>query len=159
MSNLRHQLALLLALTFGLTGAFEIVKNEPQTSYLKEGETLTLLCTADTYWEWCTFKHADKICDYVWTKPAWNVSVLACDDFADREVAFHGAYDYYQCGITIKNARPEDAGLWSCEMESYHAGYTRKYGYVREVEMMVEVEVKTTTMTTTRSTSAQARLC
>ena len=33
----------------------------------------------------------------------------------------------------------EDAGEWKCELESYHAGRYRGYGYVREGTMMVDV--------------------
>ena len=142
-------LTLGLALVASTTALnFEIVKHEPASTFLKEGDTLTLLCTASSYWEWCTFKHSDKICDYAWIKDNWNVSVLACDDFADRTIEFHGDYDYYQRGIKLTGVLPEDAGDWTCEMESYHNGYERKYGYVREKTMTVEVEANTTTITT-----------
>merc|ERR1711902_399894 len=67
-----------------ITTAFEIIKQGPASTYLNEGDTLTLLCKASSHWEYCTFKHSDKICDYGWTMDKRNVSVLACDDFADR---------------------------------------------------------------------------
>ena len=142
-SSTRPCLALLVLAAISVAG-FEIVKNEPATSYVKEDGVLTLLCESDTYWEWCTFKApAGKICDYVWTKEdrgngRWNISVEACDDFAGRQIEFQGDYDSYQCGIKLTGVQPEDAGEWTCEMESYHAGYTRKYGYIREKAMTVK---------------------
>merc|ERR1712133_292540 len=81
-------------------------------------------------------------------------TVLECDDY-DGRIEFQGDYDAYQCGIKLTGVQPEDAGNWKCEMESYHAGYTRKYGYVVEKELVVDVEIKTPTMATTTSTTPQ----
>ena len=83
-SSTRPCLALLVLVATSVAG-FEIVKNEPANSYVKEDGVLTLLCESDTYWEWCTFKApAGKICDYVWTKEdrgngRWNISIEACN--------------------------------------------------------------------------------
>ena len=83
-SSTRPCLALLVLAATSVAG-FEIVKNEPATSYVKEDGVLSLLCESDTYWEWCTFKApAGKICDYVWTKEdrgngRWNISIEACN--------------------------------------------------------------------------------
>jgi len=140
---------LLLASWQSIVTAFEIVRHQPRTVHLVEGDTLTLLCTSDTYWEWCTFKHYGNICDYAWTEANWNVSVQACDDFAGRQVEFHGNYNSHQCGIKLKGVRPEDAGLWSCKMESYHPANKRTSGFIREQTMNVNIRSPTTTSTTT----------
>ena len=44
-----------------------------------------------------------------------------------------GEYSDYQCGLEITDARDEDQGEWSCEMESYVKGGRRGYGYKVEV--------------------------
>ena len=51
-----------------------------------------------------------------------------CPEYANR-MEWSGNYDYYGCAVTIKDAKPEDAGKWVCELESYVSGYYRGYGY------------------------------
>jgi len=140
---------LLLASWLGTVAAFEIVRYQPRTVDLVEGDTLTLLCTTDTFWEWCTFKHYGKVCDYAWTESNWNVTVQACDDFARRQVEFHGNYNSHQCGLKLKGVRLEDAGQWSCQMESYHSADRRRSGYIREQTMNVNIRRSPTTTSTT----------
>ena len=36
------------------------------------------------FFQWCTFRHEDKICDYEWKRAAWNLTVADCDAYADR---------------------------------------------------------------------------
>ena len=149
-------LALGLALVASTT-AFDIVKHEPASTSLKEGDTLTLLCKASSRWEYCTFKHSDKICDYGWNtrfNSERNVSVLACDDFADRRIEFHGDSDLYQCGIKLTGVLPEDAGDWTCEMEEWEFGFHRGKNPYRRKSMTVEVEAWPSTPTDVEITTA-----
>ena len=125
-------------LVFSLTlvsNAFELT--EVAVS-VKEGDSFTLFCAVDDYWEWCKFSHADKFCDYQWKKNVWNVTVLNCDDYAGR-AEFVADYDQYQCGMKLSNVGLEDAGKWSCEIESYRAGGGRNFGYIKTGEMTVRV--------------------
>ena len=117
------------------------------------GNTLTLLCTTTDWWEWCTFRHLNgsRSCHF-----GYQGKTLGCEDFADRDIKFYGDYDYgwhsiknthlYECGIKLADARPEDAGLWSCQMNQYYDGtnkwlqYSRGEGYgEQEKQMKVEV--------------------
>ena len=66
-SEATHYLALIVSFEAISATGFEI-HCQTWTS-IKEGEALTLMCEADTYWEWSTFKApTGKICNYVWTK-------------------------------------------------------------------------------------------
>lgn len=132
--------------------AFDLTLVTPKASSVKEGESVVLSCTVDTYYEWCKFEHAGKKCDYEWRKKEWNITLLDCSDFNDK-IRYVGDYNNYNCAIELKNVTPEDAGEWTCEMESYHAGRYRGYGYQKTGSMMIDVEVKTTTTTTTTTTS------
>merc|ERR1712038_2153921 len=49
----------------------------------------------------------------------------------------------------LDNVTPEDAGEWKCELESYHAGRYRGYGYLKTGVMEISVPTTTTTTTTT----------
>ena len=112
-----------------LTNAFSLTKQEPNpTLTVKEGGSFELSCEVDNYYEYCKFIHNENICDFEWKRDVWNITVADCSDYSDRMV-WSGNYDYYKCAITINNARREDAGVWSCEIESYAAGKYRGYGY------------------------------
>ena len=44
-----------------------------------------------------------------------------CDDFSGR-VKFNGDFNQNECGVEIFGARLEDAGDWTCQLESYSFG-------------------------------------
>ena len=71
----------------------------------------------------------------------WNITIADCEDYKDR-MEWSGDYEKFQCAITIKNAKFEDSGLWSCEIESYAAGKYRGYGYNATAEMEIKVVPK-----------------
>ena len=48
-------------------------------------------------------------------------------------LAMQGRYNYYECGLEVSDARAEDQGEWSCEMESYVRGGRKGDGYKAEV--------------------------
>ena len=124
-----------------VSNAFDIIEVKPEQVSVKEGDSVTLFCATDNYWEWCKFSHADKICDYEWKKAEWNVTVLNCDDYADR-AEFVADYDQYQCAMRLSKIGPEDAGKWSCEIESYSKSRYRNSGYIRTGEMTIAVTPK-----------------
>ena len=147
-------LALLLISSqiLALSHGFSLTAVKPKTVRIVEGQDVDLFCAVDTYYEWCTFVHNDKKCDFEWKRDVWNLTTLDCADYQDR-AHFNGDYNEYNCGIKLKNVKLEDAGLWSCELESYHAGKYRGYGYQVKGEMVLEVEPKVTTTTTTTTTT------
>ena len=48
--------------------------------------------------------------------------------FFDIFFPLQGRYDYYECGVEIRNAGPEDTGEWSCDLEEYIRGGERGQG-------------------------------
>ena len=55
----------------------------------------------------------------------------------------------HQCGLKLKGVRLEDAGQWSCQMESYHSADRRRSGYIREQTMNVNIRRSPTTTSAT----------
>ena len=101
------KLLFIVSVSVSISSAFELTKVSPETvKTVKEGGSVTLSCTVDGYYEWCTFVHNSKKCDYEWKKDKWNVTVLDCSDFGDR-VRYAGNYDNYNCAMEIKNVLPE----------------------------------------------------
>ena len=127
---------ILFSLLMSLTKAFELTEVKSSKSMVNEGGSVTLSCVVDGWWEWCTFKHNDNLCDFEWTKDTWNVTTLNCTE----DYEFVGDYDNYECAIELTNISLEDAGKWTCEIESYYAGRYRGYGY----KVTGEIDVKLT---------------
>ena len=48
-------------------------------------------------------------------------------------LTLQGRYNYYECGLEISDARAEDQGEWSCEIESYVKNGNRGDGYMATV--------------------------
>merc|ERR1712083_459743 len=125
---------------------------EPKEVNVKQGEGFNLMCQVDGWYEWCTFKHNGKVCDFEYKYSLGDVTTLECDSFAGRS-KFQGIYKSSECGIVITNATGEDTGEWTCEIEEYWSGKTRNYGSKVTGSMQVNVEVPTTTTTTTITTT------
>merc|ERR1719508_629782 len=110
-------------------------------SSVKEGDSLTIFCQVDVWYEWCTFRHNGNICDFEYSKYSVDeVEAINCADYADR-VTFVGDYRQSECGITIEDATPEDAGEWTCEFEEYYIWDQRNYGDKVRGNVTVEVEL------------------
>ena len=96
-----------------------------------EGGQFQLLCEVDDWYNYCTFKHNGKICDFKWNGNGWgigNFTVAECEDYENR-MDFSGTYDIFAkiygsgfgpwiCAVNITDVSFEDAGAWSCEVES-----------------------------------------
>ena len=73
-----------------------------------------------------------------------------------------GDYSQHQCGLSF-TAAAHHSGVWVCELERYHSGFSRRYGELRYGQVTVSVSrdlegwesttVRTTNMTTSTSTS------
>ena len=112
MRILLSSLALLASVS-----TFRVAQVEPRVVKVKEGETFRVVCTTDTWYEFCTIKHDDKICDIVWKWDAWNVTMGQCDHFSDRAVfavsflltsidsLWHRSFLCMEANYAIKNQR------------------------------------------------------
>ena len=69
-----------------------------------------------------------------------NITIADCEDYKDR-MEWSGDYEKFQCAITIKNAKLEDSGTWSCEIESYPNGQYRGEGYGINVTAKMEIKI------------------
>jgi len=140
--------------------ALEIIDSEPKSKSVtvKEGDSLSIWCKSDDYWEWCKITHVGsaKSCEHVWNKTPYNVKEGNCNDFEGR-FAYIGdrAASAYKCGILVKDMSPEDEGKWKCEIWGYYDGSNRYRSSVSKVSKSfeVDIEVKTTTTTTTSTTT------
>jgi len=141
--NFQYVISLLMIINclFTISKSFSLTKSEPDPSLtVQEGGSFELNCEVDNYYEYCKFIHDGKYCDFEWKRDVWNITVADCEDYKDRMV-WSGNYDYYKCAITIMDAKREDAGAWSCEVESYAAGKYRGYGYNITSEFDIDVRV------------------
>merc|ERR1712136_495917 len=121
-----------LAALLAMATAFEIKKYGPTTQYRKEGDTVSIKCTTNGYWEWCTFKHLTKECQFTADHNS-KVSKSTCSDFKGRDIKFYGDYYYkYECGMELTGVTPEDAGDWSCTMDEYYDGSGKKFAYSKQ---------------------------
>jgi hypothetical protein len=150
------KLFVLFAAIVAVSSAFDMKSYSPKSgsTTVKEGEYLDLWCNVNDWWEWCKFTNVPtgKICDLEWKKDLYNVTVLNCADFEGR-FEFLGDYNKYKCGVRFFGIKPDEAGKWKCDIESYYAGQTRNYGYKVKRSFDIDVEIKTTTTTTTTTTS------
>jgi hypothetical protein len=70
----------------------------------------------------------------------WNITIANCEDYKDR-MEWSGDYENFECAITIKNAKLEDSGTWSCDIESYPDGKYRGDGYGFNVTAEMEIQI------------------
>ena len=148
-------LCLSLLLLGTSASAFTVKSVNPGVIKVEKGHSFKVICTADNWWEFCTFRKGDKSCNIDWRKdPNYNVTMAECDDFPGR-VEFRGSYNNYECGLEISSAELADNGDWSCHMESYVKYGRRGDGRQDSKKFTVSVENPTTTTTTTTSSSDQ----
>ena len=92
------------------------------------GEEVTLVCEADDWWEWCRWVHKSRYCEWEGGGAAGGeggVTRLGCSLAAGGPVERAGNYSRYQCGLTF-TASPTHTGVWVCELERYHRGFSRR---------------------------------
>jgi len=70
-------------------------------------------------------------------------SQFGAELFPCFQVAFHGAYDDKQCGVTF-TATEQDTGEWRCELEEYVTGWARGAGRIQTALINVTVHIPTT---------------
>ena len=65
-----------------------------------------------------------RFCEWEWTGRSGLTGVerIGC---TLSEVQLVGNYSAFECGIKF-TIRPEHRGVWLCELEKYHPGFTRR---------------------------------
>jgi len=140
-----------LLLSLGLSDGFKIVSTSQTEKVHQPGDTVTLVCRADSYWEYCSWSHKQRKCDLEWKYSKGHVVKQDCHVDLDPRLIYSGNYEKHECSITISSLQLGDAGSWSCEMESYVLGSTRGYKSRNKIEVVIEA--KTTTGTTKQTTT------
>ena len=139
-------LLVLAYLSMTAQAALELTEVKPEQISVKEGEDVKLHCAVNMDYEWCNFTHNGQLCDFAWTRAAWNVTTLTCDDFNGRiefnyEEDSKVLYDNHICEITLKSVTLEDQGIWNCNLESYHNGRYRGYGWQIQGQMLSLIHI------------------
>ena len=71
--------------------------------------------------EYCYWKHSDRMCAFEWKRASGAVEKQACAGFKDR-INYVGDYNQHECKIELTNVNSYDNGSWICEIESYVLG-------------------------------------
>ena len=68
--------------------------------------------------------HKSSYCEWEWTSE--GVVETGCSLGADprAELARAGDYEVFECGLEF-TALPQHRGVWICELERYHPGFSR----------------------------------
>ncbi len=57
-----------------LVESFEIEKMSKSPEHPKFGEALRLMCKTDSYFEYCIWRHKDKVCEFEWKRKLDSVA-------------------------------------------------------------------------------------
>ena len=123
--------------------AFEI-----KESYIKPmeaievGSTVRLSCKSDGHYEYCVWRHRNRVCNFEWKKAHGAVKKQICSELDNRAI-FRGDYNSHECAIDLTNVQLSDNGEWSCEMESYVWGIVRGYTHKKSLNLRVVKEITT----------------
>ena len=123
--------------------AFEI-----KESYIKPmeaievGSTVRLSCKSDDHYEYCVWRHRNRVCNFEWKKAHGSVKKQICTELDNRAI-FRGDYNSHECAIDLTNVQLSDNGEWSCEMESYVWGIVRGYTHKKSLNLRVVKEITT----------------
>ena len=100
--------------------AFNLTKIKFPQEPVKVGDRITISCSLDDFsdFQWCTFKHENKICQRKWH------ATVNCGDFLDyrhyQRAVFVDEYNYRDCKLQLTSVSLEDSGQWQCTLQSYH---------------------------------------
>jgi len=125
------------------SSCFNMAKVEPSSVSIAQGDTLRLLCGTDEDWEHCKwYSPGGQECDFEWKWSSIGVTKQECS--LGERVEFFGEYDLKECGLVIKNAQQQDAGLWTCHLEEFLFLFGKGVG--RTVEATISVAVQAPTL-------------
>jgi len=122
---------------FSTSNAFQITKTsiDPNQS-IKVGATVRLACQSDAAYEYCIWRHKNRVCQFEWKRAHDEVKKQTCAELNDR-AHFRGSYDDHECSIDLENVQLSDEGEWSCEMEHYVWGPARGSTHKKSLNVIV----------------------
>ena len=109
---------------------------------IEVGSTVRLSCKSDGHYEYCVWRHRNRVCNFEWKKSHGAVKKQTCTELDNRAI-FKGDYDSHECAIDLTNVQLSDNGEWSCEMESYVWGIVRGYTHKKSLNLRVVKEITT----------------
>ena len=145
-----HQNEKLILFSFGIilylrfTNAFQITKTsiDPNTP-IEVGSTVRLTCQSDAYFEYCIWRHKNRVCNFEWKSSHGTVKKQTCTELNNR-AHFKGSYESHECAIELQNVELTDGGEWSCEMERYVWGPARGSAHKKSLRLNVIPKITTT---------------
>ena len=122
---------------FCTSNAFQITKTsiDPNQS-IQVGATVRLACQSDAAYEYCIWRHKNRVCQFEWKRAHDEVKKQTCAELNDR-AHFKGSYDDHECSIDLENVQLSDQGEWSCEMEHYVWGPARGSTHKKSLNVKV----------------------
>ena len=142
---------LILLPCFCISNAIEVIKtsigpNRP----IQVGETVRLTCKSDSAYEYCIWRHKNRVCNFEWKSSHGDVKKQTCTELNNR-AHFRGSYSNNECSIDLENVQLTDQGAWSCEVERYVWGPARGSVHKKSLSLNVIPKITTTLITTPKS--------
>ena len=68
--------------------------------------------------------HKSSYCEWEWTSEGVKQMGCSLDRDSRAELVRAGDYEGFECGLEF-TALPQHRGVWICELERYHPGFSR----------------------------------
>ena len=133
------------------------------------GDTLTLSCQADEYFEYCDWYHNGRVCKFEWKRWHSAVRKQSCYRKFRNRMSYVGKYDKHECKVELSNVDVSDSGNWTCQVEGYGfftrgdivkkqlsinvVNYTEIHNYTTSTSYPIIQRIKTTTKAGTKTSS------
>ena len=137
-------LKLLVVLTsiIGNVQSFQIIESQLiNNDTLKEGDNVILKCVTSDWYEFCSWKHENKICKFEWKRSFSGVRQQVCDYKIKERIRFLGNYNGHECSIELANLSVSDSGEWTCELEAYVWGPISGTKDISTLNLMVDSDL------------------
>ena len=105
------------------------------------GESVKFSCVTSDWYEFCSWKHDDQICQFEWKRSYGEVKKQNCDTYLNDRIEFIGNYNEFDCSIELSNLTLSDAGKWTCDLESYVWGPISGSTDTAEFNLMVDSDL------------------
>lgn len=147
---------ILLTLPFVVSG-FKVIDFGFEPEHPKVGGKALLKCRSSSWFEYCTWTHGERVCNFEWKRSHRAVKKQTCSALNNR-AHYRGTYDSHECDIEIQNLTLADQGEWRCRLEGYVYGDFSGEDDTQVVFLKVfpDPTSPTTITTTTLSTSTSA---
>merc|ERR1712156_391134 len=147
----RSSILFILLLCFYVSNAIEVIKTSVDPNRpIQVGETVRLTCKSDSAYEYCIWRHKNRVCNFEWKSSHGDVKKQTCTELNNR-AHFKGSYSNNECSIDLENVQLTDQGAWSCEMERYVWGPARGSVHKKSLSLNVIPKITTTSITTPKS--------